>query len=89
VVGDVRVGDVEQVDDEVGDDDLFEGGLEGLDEAVGRRRMKPTVSVASRVRPSGSRNWRVVGSSVAKSLSTARTWAPVSLLRREDLPALV
>jgi GTPase len=55
----------------------------------GRRRMKPTVSVSRSVRPSGSTSWRVVGSRVAKSLSAASTCAPVSWLRRVDLPALV
>jgi hypothetical protein len=40
---------------------------------VGKRWMKPTVSVARAVFPSGSEIRRVVGSSVAKSLSSANT----------------
>jgi len=39
--------------------------------------------------PLGRRMRRVTGSSVAKSLSSARTFAPESRLSREDFPALV
>lgn len=55
----------------------------------GRLRMKPTVSVMRISCPPARVRRRVVGSRVAKSLFSARTSAPVSLLRREDLPALV
>src|SRR5438552_1970623 len=47
--------------------------------------MNPTVSVSSSSRPPGTRSRRVVGSRVANSLSSARTPAFVSALRRVDL----
>ena len=55
----------------------------------GRLRMNPTVSVRSNFVPLGVVNWRVVGSSVAKSLSSDSTSAPVSAFKSVDLPALV
>ena len=45
--------------------------------------MNPTVSVSSTVSPPGSVNLRVVGSSVANSLSSARIPAPVRALAEE------
>ena len=52
--------------------------------------MKPTVSVTIAVWPSPSLTWRLVGSSVANSLSSARaTSEPTSALSRVDLPAFV
>ena len=51
--------------------------------------MKPTVSEAITLRPEGSTTPRIVGSSVAKSMSLARTSAPVIRLNKVDLPALV
>ena len=41
------------------------------------------------LRPEGSTTPRIVGSSVAKSMSLARTSAPVIRLNKVDLPALV
>ena len=55
----------------------------------GSLRMKPTVSLSNAFWLVGNRRRRVVGSSVAKSLSSLNTSAPVSLLSRVDLPALV
>ena len=51
--------------------------------------MKPTVSERIALRPSGSAMARMVGSSVAKSMSLASTPDPVSRLKSVDLPALV
>ena len=51
--------------------------------------MKPTVSVMMTSRSSGKRSRRLVGSSVAKSLSSASTSLWVSALSSVDLPALV
>ena len=51
--------------------------------------MKPTVSVMSTVIPFASSRRRVVGSSVAKSLSSANTSAFVNLLSNELFPAFV
>lgn len=55
----------------------------------GRSLTKPTVSVIRTVWPLGRRRRRVVGSSVAKRRSWARTLALVRRLRRVDLPLLV
>jgi hypothetical protein len=51
--------------------------------------MKPTVSDRITLRPEGSVTPRIVGSSVAKSMSLASTSAPVMRLNSVDLPALV
>ncbi len=51
--------------------------------------MNPTVSVMMTSRSRGKRSLRLVGLSVAKSLSSASTSEPVSAFRRVDLPALV
>mmetsp|Transcript_32034 Transcript_32034/g.102013 ORF Transcript_32034/g.102013 Transcript_32034/m.102013 type:complete len:211 (+) Transcript_32034:540-1172(+) len=51
--------------------------------------MNPTVSLKSTSLPCGSPTRRVVGSSVANSLSSASTPAPHIRLSRLDLPALV
>ena len=51
--------------------------------------INPTVSVSRTFSPLGSSILLVVGSSVAKSLSSDNTPASVSLLRSVDLPALV
>ena len=52
--------------------------------------MKPTVSVTIAAWPSPRRTWRLVGSSVAKSLSSARaTSQPTSEFSSVDLPAFV
>ncbi len=51
--------------------------------------IKPTVSVSKKRLPSGSSTWRVVGSSVAKSLSSTNTSASVKALSKVDFPALV
>ena len=56
---------------------------------VGSRRTNPTVSVSVKARPDGVSARRTVGSTVAKSAFSTRTPAPVSLFRREDLPAFV
>jgi len=55
----------------------------------GRLRTKPTVSVRSSGWREGSATLRVVVSSVAKSLSSTSTSAPVSLRNKELLPAFV
>ena len=49
----------------------------------------PTVSVSNTAEPLGKSNRRVVGSSVAKSLSSERSVELVSRLISEDFPALV
>ena len=51
--------------------------------------MNPTVSVRSAFFPLGRMSSRVVGSSVAKSLSSTRTPAEVSAFMSVDFPALV
>ena len=52
--------------------------------------MKPTVSVTIAIWPSPSFTWRDVGSSVAKSMSSAfATSLPTSALSSDDLPAFV
>ena len=51
--------------------------------------MNPTVSAMRIGGEVGGTSVRTVVSSVAKSLSSARVAAPVSVLRRVDLPALV
>src|SRR5258708_6404031 len=56
---------------------------------VGNRCTKPTVSVSKNSCPPASRMRRVVGSSVAKSLSSASTPDPASAFSSVDLPALV
>mmetsp|Transcript_14948 Transcript_14948/g.49004 ORF Transcript_14948/g.49004 Transcript_14948/m.49004 type:complete len:218 (-) Transcript_14948:677-1330(-) len=56
---------------------------------VGSFEMNPTVSVTSAVAPVGSASFRVVGSSVAKSLSSARTPASVNRFRSVLFPAFV
>ena len=54
------------------------------------RRLTPTVSVMIAVCPSPSLTWRLVGSSVAKSLSSSRvTSLPTRALSSVDLPAFV
>jgi hypothetical protein len=82
-------GGVDDVDEEVGEDGFFEGGAEGLDEIVGQIADEADGVGEQHGWPSGSSRRRVVVSRVAKSLSSASTSAPVSLLSREDLPALV
>ncbi len=56
---------------------------------VGRSLMKPTVSDKITSVPSGRLTARIVGSSVAKSMSLAITSAPVRWLNSVDFPALV
>ena len=51
--------------------------------------MKPTVSDMMTLRPEGSVMPRIVGSSVANSMSLASTSAPVIRLNSVDFPALV
>ena len=51
--------------------------------------IKPTVSTSITLSPLGKRSARVVGSSVANSLSSTKTPARVSVFIRVDLPALV
>ena len=55
----------------------------------GSRLTKPTVSMSMTFRPSGSSSARAVGSSVAKSLSSASTPAWVRVFNRVDFPTLV
>ena len=55
----------------------------------GSRRIRPTVSMSITVLPQGSFKARAVGSSVAKSLSSASTPAWVSWFIKVLLPALV
>ena len=57
--------------------------------SCGRLEMKPTVSDRIAGRPPGSLRRRMVGSSVANSMSLATTSDWVSRLKRVDLPALV
>ena len=56
---------------------------------VGRSEMKPTVSERIAAPPCGSFISRIVGSSVANSMSAATTSARVRRLNSVDLPALV
>jgi hypothetical protein len=77
------------VDEEVGLGQLLERGAEGLGQVLGSSRMKPTVSAMMISRSRGKRRRRVVGSRVAKSLSSASTSLPVRVLSSVDLPALV
>jgi hypothetical protein len=51
--------------------------------------MKPTVSVSTTSRSRGKRSRRLIGSSVANSLSSASAFPSVSALSSVDLPALV
>ena len=51
--------------------------------------MNPTVSAMMISRSRGNRRRRVVGSRVAKSLSSANTSLLVSVLSRVDFPAFV
>jgi hypothetical protein len=83
------MGDVAHMADEVGVQHLLQRGAEGGDKLVGRSEMKPTVSDRITSVPSGSFTARMVGSSVAKSMSLAITSAPVRRLKSVDLPALV
>ena len=55
----------------------------------GRFEIKPTVSVSRIKEPSAKASFLVVGSSVAKSLSSTNTSAPVRAFSRLDFPALV
>ena len=57
--------------------------------SVGRSLMNPTVSDRITSSPLASFTARIVGSSVAKSMSLAITSAPVSRLNSVDFPALV
>mmetsp|Transcript_18724 Transcript_18724/g.31455 ORF Transcript_18724/g.31455 Transcript_18724/m.31455 type:complete len:208 (-) Transcript_18724:173-796(-) len=63
--------------------------LKAATSCVGSFEMNPTVSDTSTSLPAGRVSLLVVGSRVAKSLSSASTWALVRLLRSVDLPALV
>ncbi len=56
---------------------------------VGKSEMKPTVSDRIAEPPWGSLMRRMVGSSVANSMSAAITSARVSRLNRVDFPAFV
>ena len=56
---------------------------------VGKSAIKPTVSARIISLPSGNLTRRMVGSSVAKGKSSAKTLAPVNRLNNVDLPALV
>ena len=85
-----RVGGVDDVEEEVGVAELLERRAEGGRRGpAGRSRMKPTVSVMITSRSRGKRSRRLVGSSVAKSLSSASTAESVSALSSVDLPAFV
>ena len=55
----------------------------------GRLRINPTVSESRTFCDVGNFNWRVLGSSVAKSLSSANSCAPTRALKSVVLPALV
>ena len=55
----------------------------------GRFEIKPTVSVKSTEPPSFRFSFLVVGSRVAKSLSSTKTSEPVRALSRVDFPAFV
>src|SRR4029453_15103388 len=65
------------VNKQIGFADFLGLSLEGFDKKFGSLRKNPTVSVSRTRCLLGSVKLRVVGSSVAKSLSTARTSAPV------------
>ena len=89
VLVEMGIGRVDHLDEEIGLGGLLEGGLEGLDEMVRQVATKPTVSVRRREPPLARVMRLVVGSRVAKSLSSARTAAAARELRRLDLPAFV
>ena len=87
--GCVAMGDVDDVEQRVRLLNLFEGCTKAATTVGGSFWMNPTVSVSSASRPEGSVILRVTGSRVEKSCSRAVTPAPVSLLSRVLLPALV
>ena len=69
-----RIGGVDDVQQQVGLVQLLERGAErARRDRCGRSRMKPTVSAMMTSRSRGKRSRRVVGSSVANSLSSAST----------------
>ncbi len=80
----LRIRRVHDMDEYVRERGLLQGGLEGFDEPRGRFRTKPTVSVAKSPLPGPNTIRRVVGSSVANSLSSARACALVMAFRRLD-----
>ena len=63
--------------------------LKAFTRECGRFEIKPTVSVRRIEPPSFKLSLLVVGSRVAKSLSSTKTSAPVSALSRVDFPAFV
>ena len=64
----VRIGGIDDMQQQVGVDGFLQGGLEGIDQPCGKARMKPTVSeIDTRCAPSPRNSWRVVVSSVANS----------------------
>ena len=63
--------------------------LKAVIKSVGKSEMKPTVSDKIAVWPLGRSNIRCVVSSVANNISFATTSPSVTILNKEDLPALV
>ena len=68
---------------------FLERGVECFHQLMRQLRTKPTVSVSKSGCLLGSAIFRVVVSSVAKSLFSMKTSAPVSRRRSEDLPTFV
>ena len=88
--GGLGVADVADMQDQVRLQHLFQRGAEGGDK-LGRQVGDEAHGVGEDdlARPTGSTTPRIVGSSVAKSMSLASTSAPVMRLKSVDLPALV
>jgi len=84
------IGNIAHVDDDVGGGDLFQRCAERGDE-LGRQFRDETHRVGQdRLVRRPAAGWRaLVGSSVAKSRSSAMTSAPVRQLNRRRFPALV
>jgi hypothetical protein len=87
--GGFGVADVADMQDQVGLQHLFQRGAEGGDQ-LGRQVRDEAHGVGQDdLAPEGSTTPRIVGSSVANSMSLASTSAPVIRLNSVDLPALV
>lgn len=84
-----RMGNIAHMQDEIRLEHFFEGGAKGGDE-LGREIGDEADRVREdRPRSGGSSIARMVGSSVAKTMSFARMPEPVRMLKSVDLPAFV
>lgn len=85
----LRMADVHNVQKQISLDDFLEVALNASTNRCGSLRINPTVSDSKTFWFVGRRSRRVVGSSVAKRMSSAKTEAPVNLFKSVDLPAFV